>query len=228
MTLNEFLESIKQACSFLEQEGYALRKVDTSVNRNFWYEKHSETEGYRISFGWTQYGEEFHVKGLSALKRFNSIEQEIQKVIGGNLIDYYTIHKSPSIEYVPEGLFFDRTEKNIHFVLKNQNDIELFADFIKEFYTKTVFMFYNQFINLSEVFKAYCLLEREMISSLILNTGTDIFYRELIIKHKFKSSDKNDFVAMVLNELESIKNNATFSKMLENFNLIQLNLNQGC
>lgn len=113
MELKEFLETIKESCIFLEQEGFALKKVDTSINRNFWYEKHTETEGFRIGFGWTQYGDEFHLKGLQAFKRFNEIENVFCKVNDGELYDFYTIYKSATVENIHGKLNYTVTENNI-------------------------------------------------------------------------------------------------------------------
>src|SRR6218665_665907 len=224
MTLQDFLNTMKISCSFLEREGYKLREVNTSVNRNFWYEKHTEIEGFRISFGWTQYGDEFHVKGLMALKRFNIIEKHLQKVLGGDLIDYYTIYKSPSIEYIPKELTYEATENNIHFVLKNTVEVNLFGFFVKEFYKNAVLIFFNKYSQFEQTRKDYSLLERGKTASLILNTGTDIFYRELVIKHELNPNTANEFVSMVINELEPMKSNSTFSKVLEILKKIQSNL----
>ncbi len=224
MELQEFLEAMKSSCSFLETEGYTLRKVDTSINRNFWYESHTATEGFRISFGWTQFGDEFHVNGLHCLKRFNIVEKEIQKVLGGKLIDYYTIHKNPSSDYISKELPFDSTENNIRFVLKNQQDIKLFADFVMGFLRKDCEIFFNNFILFEKAYTAYSKLNREQISSLLSGIDNTIFYRELVMKYIAKADDLNDYYTMVINELDSIKNNSTFSRILENFILLSINL----
>ncbi|MES2134127.1 MAG: hypothetical protein V4506_17400 [Bacteroidota bacterium] len=224
MNLKEFLESIQTNCGFLETEGYTLRKVDTSVNRNFWYEKYTETEGYRITFGWTQYGDEFHVKGLHGLKRFNEIEQEIQKVVGSNIMDYYTIHKMPSTDLIPKKLPYESTENNIHFVLKNEIDILLFTDFLKEFYYKECKYFFDKYKNIESVYKDYIKLDREKISTLLYGVNNTIFYRELSLKYNLNSNDKESYYTLVVNELEQLKNNSTFNEILEKFKLIKNNL----
>lgn len=205
MELQEFVAAMKSNCSFFETESYSLRKVDLSVNRNFWYERHTETEGFRISFGWTQYGDEFHVKGLQAYKRFNIIENVFHEVKGGFLQDYYTIHKSPSVEYVPENLSFTETENNIHFVIKNQNDVLLFTKFIKEFLINTVKLFFDSFTDLSSV-------------SLWLNNNDIEYHKDLIVLW-----DNTMMIRKLL--IMRIANDAKYSMLYERYKnfLIQKN-----
>ncbi len=227
MDLKEFLEKIETSCSFLEAEGYQLRKVDASVNRNFWYEKNTETGGYRIAFGWTQYGEEFHVKGLHALKRFNEVELQIQKVVGGDLTDYYTIYKAPATDLIPENLPHEATEDNIHFILKNERDISLFADFIKNFYIKTVIDFYNEYLKLNSVNTLLQeLLETKKIQSLLTSTdNTTIirFYVIAIISDNLFVKDffKNTYFPYLDNNL----NNEIKKTEKERLEKINMNLN---
>ncbi len=220
MNTELYIKTIRNECAFLEQEGYIFSQLEN----NIYYAKETDTEGFRISFSWVEYGDKFNTQGVSARKRFNIVEQEIQKVIGGELKNYYTIHKSPSIDLIPEGLDFTENGKNICFVSNTVNDIKLFGEFVLNFYKSEVISFYNQYQNFIDAAKSYEKLEREKISTLILNTGTDIFYRELVIKNKSKAKDENDFVNMVVNELEPMKTNSTFSKILENFKLLQNNL----
>lgn len=204
----------------MEEEGYTFNQLDN----NIYYTKNEETEGFKISFSWLEYGDKFVTQGLSAEKRFNVIEQEIQKVLGGEITHRYTIHKNPLINYIPNGLKFSNEEDKNRFVSNTVIDIELFGVFVKTFFTNTVLDFFNQYKTLDQVYQSYSKLERENISSFIINTGTDIFYRELVIKNKSKASDENNFVQMVINELEPMKSNPTFGKILENFKILNSNL----
>lgn len=224
MELNSFIESVKASCVFLEQEGFALRESDPVLNRNFWYEKNTANEGFRITFGWTQYGDEFHVKGLNGLKRFNVVEKELNNLLGGEITDYYTIHKNPSTNYIPSDLPFEATGDNIHFVLRNQNDIIRFTSFVKKFFSQECLPFFSQYEHLGDVYKVYIGLEREKISGLLLNSGNDIFYRELVIKHIFDRDDAARYYKMVVDEFEPLKSNSTFKKILDNFKQLNANL----
>lgn len=215
-----YIQEIKKECAFLEQEGYIFNQIEN----NIYYTKDLETEGFRIRFSWLEYGEKFDTYGLTAEKRFNAVEEEIQKILGGELVNYYTIHKSPSVEYIPNALEFSSSENKNRFVTNTVNDIELFGEFLRSFYLHDVINFYDNYKEFIDVAKSYEKLERESISTLILNTGTDIFYRELVIKNKSKSENENDFIQMVVNELEPMKENTTFGKILENFKLLQNNL----
>lgn len=215
-----YIETIKKECVFLEKEGYTF----TQLENNIYYTKETNSEGFRIRFSWLEYGDKFTTQGLTAEKRFNIVEQEIQKVLGGELDTYYTIFKAPSINYIPKGLEFTEIEKNIRFTANTVNDIELFSEFIKSFYQGDVVAFFDNHKEFTKTAKLYEKLEREKISSLIINNGTDIFLRELVIKNKSKAIDESDFVEMVVAELESLKTNSTFAKLLENFNHLQSNL----
>lgn len=215
-----YIQGIKKECAFLEQEGYFFNQKEN----NIFYTKESETEGFRIRFSWLEYGDKFVSHGLTAEKRFNIIEEEIQKLLGGELENYYTIHKSPSIDCIPNGLEFTEAENNIRFVVNTVNDFVLFGEFVKIFYQHDVIKFFTTYKEFKDTAKSYEKLAREKISALIVNTGTDIFYRELVIKNKSKANDENDFVQMVITELEPIKTNSTFGKILENFKLLQINL----
>jgi hypothetical protein len=215
-----YIQTIKKECTFLEQEGYILNQIEN----NIYYTKDSEQEGFRIRFCWLEYGDKFATHGLIAEKRFDIIEQEIQKILGGELVNYYTIYKSPLVDYIPKGLEFTKAEKNIRFVSNSVNDIKLFGEFLRNFYLQDVIKFYSNYKEFIDLVISYEKLERENISTLILNTGTDIFYRELTIKNKSRANDENDFIKMVLAELEPMKENPTFGKILENFKLLQNNL----
>ena len=91
-----YIQTIKKECAFLEKEGYVFNQLEN----NIYYTKEEETEGFRIRFSWLEYGDRFVTQGLTTEKRFNVIEQEIQKVLGDDLTSYYTIYKNPLIEYI--------------------------------------------------------------------------------------------------------------------------------
>lgn len=210
MELQEFLESMKSSCNFLETEGYSLRKVDTSINRNFWYEKHTEIEGFRISFGWKQYGDEFHVKGLQVLKRFNEIENIFREVKGGVLSDFYTIQKSPIIENIPSELNYTETENNIHFVIKNQNEIILFSNFVEKFFNTTVKSFFDFFNDLTSVNFWLNDNEVEQHKNLIVSWDNTMMIRKLLIMKIIKNDNYSNlfdryktFLTQKNNEQES-------------------------
>ncbi|MEO9511543.1 MAG: hypothetical protein ABJN84_02455 [Flavobacteriaceae bacterium] len=215
-----YVETIKKECAFLEKEGYTF----TQLENNIYYTKETDLEGFRIRFSWLEYGDTFAVQGLTAEKRYNIIEQEIQKVLGGKFDSYYTIHTSPSVNNAPKGLEITNFANNTRYRTNTVNDIELFCGFVKFFYESSAIVFFDNHKEFTKTAELYGKLEREKISSLIINDGTDIFYRELVIKNKAKSIDENDFVEMVITELEPLKTNSTFGTILENFKLLQSNL----
>lgn len=146
-----YIQTIKKECAFLEQDGYIFNQIEN----NICYTKDLETEGFRISFSWLEYGDKFVTQGLTVEKRFNIVEWEIQKVLGGELVNYYTIHKSPSvdIDYIPKELEYLIQGDNIRFNLNTVNDIELFGELVKVFYSKTALDFFKNYENLDTVNK---------------------------------------------------------------------------
>lgn len=219
-----YLQTIKKGCSFLESEGYSYNQVDS----NIFYTKNADEDGFRIRFSWLEYGEQFVTHGLTAEKRFNVVEQEIKQVLGGQIENYFTIHKSPAVDnnYNIKNLEYQVQGVNFRFVSNTIMDIELFCAFVEAFYKYDVVSFFSNYKLLIDVAKAYESMQREKISTFLINTGTDIFYRELVIKNKSKSSDEDRFVKMIINELEPMKANATFGKILENFKLLHSNLHK--
>lgn len=219
-----YIQTIRKECAFLEDEGYTFKQIDM----NIFYTKDTNDKGFRIAFSWLEYGDKFVTHGLTAEKRFNIVEQEIQKILDGDLNNYYTIYKNPAVDvdYLPQDLEYEMRGENFRFVSNTVKDIQLFSAFVKSFYKNDVVKFFNNYNEFIDVAKSYENLEREKISTLIINTGTDIFYRELVIKNKSKAHDENDFVKMVISELEPMKSNSTFGKILENFKILYNNLQE--
>ena len=173
-----YIQTIKKECAFLEQEGYIFNQIEN----NIYYTKDSEAEGFRISFSWLEYGQKFDTYGLTAEKRFNIVEQEIQKILDGDLLNYYTIHKSPLVDYIPNCLKFSGTENKNRFVTNSINDIESFAEFIKEFYSKTAFDFFENYKNIKTVNSQLKeLLEAKKIQTLLTSMDNTTILRFYII-----------------------------------------------
>lgn len=170
-----YIETIKKKCAFLEQEGYIL----TQLENNVFYTKEAETVGFRIRFSWLEYGDKFVTHGLTAEKRFNIIEKEIQKILGGNLSNYYTIHKSlSSVEYIPQGLEFTQVEENIRFAANTVNDIELFAEILKIFYSKTALEFFNNYEGIDSINSQLKeLLDTKKIQTVLTSIGNTTILR---------------------------------------------------
>lgn len=134
-----YIQTIKKECAFLEKEGYVFNQLEN----NIYYTKEEETEGFRIRFSWLEYGDSFITHGLTAEKRFNIIEQEIQKVLGDELTSYFTMYKNPLIDYIPTGLKFSSEENQNRFVSNTVNDIEFFGEYVYAFYNNTVLDFFK-------------------------------------------------------------------------------------
>ncbi|MCU0417321.1 MAG: hypothetical protein MUE33_09050 [Cytophagaceae bacterium] len=215
-----YIQTVKKECDFLEREGYIFNQIEN----NIYYTKDLETEGFRISFSWLEYGDKFATQGLSAKKRFNIVEQEIQKILGGELVNYYTIHKSPIVEDIPKELEFTVNEKNIRFVTNTVNDIELFAKLIKEFYSKTVFDFFESYQNIDTVNSQLKeLLEAKKIQTLLTSIDNTTILRFYVIailcmNNPIKDFFKETYFPYIENSLDNAINKieSDWFKLLQN------------
>jgi uncharacterized membrane protein len=218
-----FIDALKSNCDFLIKEGYTFSQIEN----NIYYTKSTGEEGFRIRFSWTDYGNKFHIYGLRAEKRFNAVEAPLQAVLGGELEEYYTIYTNPSASFIPKDIVYQEMENVIRFFITNETEVNLFGKFVNDFYLKKAILFYEKYLTVTSVYLDYSKLERDKISTLILNTGTDIFYRELALNHNSNLHGMKEFSNMVINELEPLKDNTTFGLILDNFKKIQSNLLEG-
>ncbi len=190
MEREQFINGVKSECQFLEQEGYAFNQVET----NIFYTKNTTDEGYRISFSWVEYGDNFHVMGLIAKKRFNIVERHLQKISGGVLEDYYTIYINPSSGHIPAELRFEITENNIRFILSDENEIRLFGFFAREFYKTKVVEFYSNFSDLSKVDERLEeLLETKKIQTLFTSDNNAAILKFYLVSFIFDNKKILDF-----------------------------------
>ena len=174
MKENIFLEKIKTGCSFLIAEGYEFINFEGNIT----YKKELSEEGFSINFRYYEsedsIGNYFRVDSFGALKRFNEIEIEIQKIIGLNLEDYYTIYTKPTWNYIPDKAEHRVFKDQIEFLIRNENDLDLFFDFLKSFYLKTVVNFFLEYESIKAVnIKLQELLETKKIQSLLTDSGTN-------------------------------------------------------
>ncbi len=217
-----YIQTVKKECAFLEQEGYLFNQIEN----NIYYTKELDTEGFRISFSWLEYGDKFTTQGLSAEKRFNIIEQEIQKISGRHLANYYTIHKSPLVDYIPKGLEFTEDEKNIRFVTDSVNDIELFAELIKVFYSKIAIVFFENYKNINAINSQLKeLLEEKKIQTILTSMDNTTILRFYVIAIICMNNPIKDFFKETyFPYIEGSLDNEINKIELERFKLLQNNL----
>ena len=185
-----YIQTIKKKCAFLEQEGYTFNQIET----NIFYIKKTEKEGFKIRFSWTEYGDDFYTYGLSAEKRFNIVEQEIQRAVGGEL-DYYTIYINPPLDCIPKNIEnLALGEDKMRFNLNTVNDIDLFVNFVKEFYSKTALDFFKNHETLSCVdIQLKELLENRKIQSILTSLDNTTILRFYVIAIISENQSIKDF-----------------------------------
>jgi hypothetical protein len=214
MEYKSFIELVRQECRFLENDGYTFREVD----RNIWYEKVGETEGQGISFAYTIYGNNFHVNALGAYKRFNAVEIFLQKRLGGELINYYTINIDPNESDLPTDLPYTKTKNNYHFEIITSAQLISFLGSVKKFYEQTVKPFYQTYTSLAEVHNKLSNLKNPELASFISNASNLLFARVFIIKSFIEPSIGEEYYQYISNELSKLKGNVTIdglSKQLD-------------
>jgi hypothetical protein len=192
MKIELYIQTVREGCAFLEEEGYTFHQLEN----NIYFTKETKIEGFRISFSWLEYGDKFITQGLSARKRFNIVEQEIQKVLGGELDYYYTIHKSPTvgIDYIPDELEYQVQGENIRFTSNEINDIELFIEVLKKFYSKTVLDFFMEYESLDFLNNRLKeLLEMRKIQSVLTSIDNTTILRLYVIAFLSKNEVIKEF-----------------------------------
>lgn len=187
MTQQNFIDIIKNECQFLENDGYQLKTID----RNVWYEKPSEKDGFRISFGWTEY-DCFWISGLTANKRFNEVETHISKITNIDLINSYTIYVSPDSKDISKNLKYSENSGNINFEIYTCEELLLFIEFLKKFYNKIVIPFFEGYKNLTKVINWLNAHDINQHLNLITSTGNTMMLRKLIILKLTKDINFDD------------------------------------
>lgn len=222
MNTKLYIETIKKECTFLEKEGY----IFTLLENNIYYSKKNNSEGFRISFSWSEYGDKFTTQGLTAKKRFNIVENEIKKILTGELEDYYTIHKTLSTNYIPKELEFKEVGNNICFPTNTVENIKLFSQLLKIFYSKTVLEFFKYYEHISAIDnKLEELLELKKIQSILTSSGNSAIHRFYIISFICENNPiKNFFIETYFPYLKDNLDNELNKIELEKFKILQRNL----
>ncbi len=185
-----FLQIIIKKCAFLEKEGFSF----SQVGNNIFYTSISETEGFRIKWHYTEYGEKFHVYGPVAEKRFNVVEQEIQKVLGGNLTDFYTIYKNHSMTDIPKDLLYNKYNDSFWFILETENETNIFCDFVTQFYFEIAINFYKDYVRLDYIDRQLkVLLDTKNMQSILSSLDNATIIRFYIIAIISENQSIKDF-----------------------------------
>jgi hypothetical protein len=212
-----FIENIMSELPFLLADGYLLREVD----RNIWFEKQTDFAGFRISFNYTEYGEAFHLSGLKASKRFNEIESVLQKVLGGNLNDYYTIYTNPDENTIPPGISYTKTENNFHFEIKETSDLHLFFRGMESFYQEMALPFYKCYESLNLVNGRIKELNNEHLSKFINNNNNLLFSRVFVIKSLCNRLEGDEYYSEIDKELTKLQGNKTLENISDILNSVR-------
>ena len=208
----KLIEQLRKGCQFLENEGYQYHCIEGQVK----YVKNIENEGLAIEFRIFEWSKRnYRIDAFTALKRFNEVEKPIQNVIGGELENYYTIYTKPSLNDIPNEVEHTIFNESVEFIVKTDTDVDLIIEFIKNFYKNTALPFFER-NDLLNTYNFYKDLQREDISTFLLNTGNDIFYRELSLKKLFNQNGVFDYYDMIMKDLNQLRGNSTFDKIAEN------------
>ena len=168
-----FIGEIKSNSNFLYLDNYQFLEIGDCIIQ---FQKNMKENGYELTFQYHESADDkgyfFRVNAVSASKRFNTIEKEIQKILGGNLINYYTIHIKPDINVIPKHLEHDNFLQNISYHIRDEKNVILFLEFVKTFYHQTAIPFFEKFNNINAVNEQLKnLLEAKKIQSLLTDSG---------------------------------------------------------
>jgi len=189
MDIKKIIETIKIGCQFLEDEGYMFKSID----RHIWYEKNNINEGFKIEFSWIEY-DHLLVSGLSANKRFDPIEKCMQHLLGGNLVDYYTIYFNGMDVKISPLLKHSKTINNTHFTIESEKDLYELIEYIKLYYYNYAMPFFKKYESIDIVNnELQDLLKTKKIQSLITSGSNSAIIRFYVIALKCNNKIIVDF-----------------------------------
>jgi hypothetical protein len=220
MKETELIKEIQKGCQFLIDDRYIFNRVE----ENILYQKKMNNGGFSIDlryFEWTN--SSYRIDAFKISKRFNAIETEIQKVLGGSLDDY-TIYTLPKLDKIPDDIEHAIYNNHIEFIVKDVDDITKVIFFLKTFYYETAIPFFEKYKTIYDVNQKLSSLDRNEVTSFITNDGNTVFYRELTIKYLTNSPDFEEYYAYILKEFETVKGQETFDEIVQNLKKIKQNL----
>lgn len=206
----EFLDEVSKEFSFLEMAGFRRRIVD----RNAWFEKQTATEGFRISFSFTEY-DKIHVSGLQAAKRFDDVARAVKSLGPGELLDDYTISVGPAESAIPRGLSVVSAGNNFHFEIGTASAMGLFARFVQAFYEQTALPFFDRYSSVAVVDAHLSTMADEAVSRFVNPGNNRTFCREYAIKRIAKNKAADTYYDRVMDELNSLRGDPLIDDLIQ-------------
>ncbi|WP_109437771.1 hypothetical protein [Aquimarina sp. AU119] len=215
-----FIKQVKKDFQWLINLGYEFVHIETSI----YFEKKSQDEAYAISFSWAEYNR-FLIQNITAFKRFNKIEKCLNSV-NNNALDY-TIRELWNGE-IPSD--FEVVKNENHFInsffIEDYSQIKLFSQMIEDFFINEVKSFFSKYQDLKNIIDEMNLLPSETKASMIVNTNNSTFMRIMAIKYFVNPQDGIEFYDETVKELAPLKNQRTFSLILDNLAKLKNELSQ--
>lgn len=210
MDRDTFIKSLKKNFNWIFDLGYDLKQVETSV----YFEKRSNDEVYSINFFWAEY-DVIKIQGIFAFKRFDFIETIIEQNTGN--LDY-TIKKKWEGS-IPEEFASNANGVTLTdaFYLSNENQIKLFSEIIREFYTHETQAFFDNFNSVTNVLDWLNQNDVQEHSKLLVVNNNSMMLRKLVIMKEGKSNDFQNLYDRYRGFLEQ-KSNEKESPYVEMYN----------
>ncbi|REE01785.1 hypothetical protein [Marinoscillum furvescens] len=182
-----FSSEVEESFKWLTDLDFQFRQLDTNIV----FERIKSDEAFAIGFSWSEYNR-IHLYGLTAYKRFNSIENIIH-VATEKPVDYTIKHHWKGD--VPDEL--ERISDQSHpatnsFFLENKSQVEVFSDMVKNFLHHEANDFFEQFETIHDVLKWLKAHEVKQHAELLVQNNNTGMLRKLILMKEGHCEDFED------------------------------------
>ena len=201
MNRKVFLECIQDKFKWLSKTGFTFKSIDTSV----YFEKSTEEEDCCINFFWAEFNE-IKIQGLFAFKRFNVVEELIEKSTGK--LDF-TIRMP--LKY--DNFNLSMLSPNGGIYLSTEGDISKFSELVQKLFQTSVLPFYKEFSSLHDVGNWLNENNASDHSKLLVVSNNSMMLRKLIILKEINSEGFSDLYWRYKNYL--IDKSATKEKVYQ-------------
>lgn len=182
MNRDTFVKYLKEHFNWLLDLGYAFNQVETNID----FVKFVDNNAYSIGLSWAEY-DVIKIHGIFVRKRFSNIEKIIEQNTGN--LDYTIKNKWEGS--IPEEFASNANGVTLTdaFYLSNENQIKVFSEIIREFYTHETQAFFDNFNSVTNVLDWLNQNDVQEHSKLLVVNNNSMMLRKLVIMKEGKSNE---------------------------------------
>lgn len=211
MERKKFVELVEKEFLWLIDLGYEFNHIEQGIS----FIKSAEKEAFKIYFSWAEYNE-YCIYGINCAKRFNSIENLIEKSTGNFDFTIFKGHQG----IIPNELESLKDDYHLNsFYIAQYSQISIFSQMVRDFYNNEVLAFYDNFKSLKDILFWLSNNDIKEHSKLLVNSQNCMMLRKLIIMKKENSIEFDNLYGRYKSYLHQKfnKNESPYSKMYLDF-----------